>query len=30
VPLVGLYGTAGRLTPPTTDEGFTEVLVVQG
>jgi predicted kinase len=30
VPLVGLYGTAGRLTTPTTDEGFTEVLVVQG
>jgi predicted kinase len=29
VPLVGLYCTAGRLTPPTTDEGFTEVLVVR-
>ena len=29
VPLVGLHGTAGRLTPPTTDEGFTEVLVVR-
>ncbi|MGY5883044.1 AAA family ATPase [Modestobacter lacusdianchii] len=28
VPLVGLYGAAGRLVHPTTDEGFTEVTVV--
>lgn len=28
VPLVGLYGAAGRLVRPTTDEGFAEVTVV--
>ncbi|WP_308128198.1 ATP-binding protein [Modestobacter italicus] len=30
VPLVGLFSAAGRLVPPSTDEGFTEVTVVGG
>ena len=30
VPLVGLHATAGRLVPPSTDEGFTDVQVVRG
>src|SRR5215218_10176772 len=29
VPLVGLYSAAGRLAPPSTAEGFTEVQVVR-
>lgn len=30
VPLVGLYSAAGRLVPPSTAEGFSEVQVVRG
>ena len=30
VPLVGLYGTAARLVPPSTDEGFAEVRQAAG
>ncbi|MDK3257595.1 ATP-binding protein [Blastococcus capsensis] len=29
VPLAGLYGTRGRLVPPSTDEGFARVDVVR-
>jgi len=29
VPLVGLHGTAARLVPPGTEEGFADVLVVR-
>jgi predicted kinase len=29
VPLVGIHGTAARLAPPTTDEGFADVQVVR-
>jgi predicted kinase len=30
VPLVGLYGTAARLVPPSPDEGFAQVLQAAG
>ncbi|MCZ2815380.1 AAA family ATPase [Modestobacter sp. VKM Ac-2984] len=30
VPLVGLYSAAGRLVPPSTAEGFSEVTHVRG
>lgn len=30
VPLVGLHSAAGRLVPPSTAEGFSEVTVLQG